>query len=239
MKRFFVVIFFIPVVLMSCHFMNDRIRGNGTIVTETRKTGNFTSVDVGGSIDVYLKQDSVSSVKIETDENLMEYIIIRTDGNKLVIEPEDHHNLSGTKGVKVYVSSALFERLEASGASSFNSQGILAPSTIINIELTGASNAILELNTPEINADMTGASSIRLKGQTKNLTIEGTGASHAKCFDLMTENARVALTGASSAEVFASVSIRASASGASHVRYKGNASVNQSKSGAGSVDKAD
>jgi hypothetical protein len=224
---------------MSCNLMNNKIRGNGEIVMENRQTGNFTSVDVGSNIDVYLKQDSVSGVKIETDENLMEYITTRTEGNKLVIESRGHHNLSGSKGIKVYVSSALFEKLEASGASSLNSEGILSPASMIQIELTGASNASLELNTPAVSADLAGASSIRLKGQTKDLSIEGSGASHARCFDLMTENAHVAVTGASSADIFASVSIKASASGASHVRYKGNASVDQHESGAGSVSKSD
>ncbi len=219
--------------------MQHKIRGNGVIKTETRKTGDFNSVEVSGSMDLFVKQDSVYSVRIETDENLMEHITVSTEGNKLVIEPRDNDNLSGTKGVRIYVSSPQFEKLEATGASNITSEGILTTSSGISIDLTGASDASIEVNTPKIDAEMTGASSIRLKGQTKDLSIQGTGASHAKCFDLMTENAEVEVTGASSAEVFASVKLSASASGASHVRYKGNASVSQSSSGAGSVNKAD
>ena len=86
---------------------------------------------------------------------------------------------------------------------------------------------------------MTGASSLKLKGQTKDLHIEGSGASHAKCFELLSENATVDVAGASSVEVFASVKLNADASGASDVRYKGNAAVSQSASGAGSVKKVE
>jgi hypothetical protein len=53
-------------------------------------------------------------------------------------------------------------------------------------------------------------------------------------------NAHVKLSGASGAEVFASVKLDANASGASHVKYKGNpAEVGQSVSGAASVKKAE
>jgi hypothetical protein len=87
---------------------------------------------------------------------------------------------------------------------------------------------------------MTGASNLRLTGQTKDLLIEGSGASHARCFNLLAENTKVDLAGASSAEVYASIALDADASGASRVKYRGNASqVAKNESGAGSVKKVD
>lgn len=239
MKRHLIPVLFLPVVLLSCNFIQDKVRGNGTIKTETRTTGSFSRVGVGGNIDVLLKQDSSYQVKIETDENLMQHIIIRTDGDKLIIEPEDGHNLSGTKGIKVYVSAPVFEQLDASGASSFSSEGVLTAPAGMSTKLNGASDASLNLNTPKISATINGASKIIFKGQAKDLFIEANGASHAKCFELLTENADVDASGASGADIFASVSIKASASGASTVRYKGNAAVNQRSSGASSVKKVE
>lgn len=237
MKPLFVFLLFISVGLVSCDFMHDKVRGNGVIKTETRSTGNFSGVDVSGNIDVYLEQDSTRSVRIETDENLFEYIIVRTDGDRLVIGTKDHANLSGSRDIKVYVSSPVFIKLEASGACSINGESLISNPDMISIDLTGASNAKMEINSPRLKADLTGASSITLKGQSKDISIEATGASHAKCLELMTENADIDVTGASSADVFASVSLKASASGASHVRYKGNPTVSKSASGAGSVEK--
>ena len=45
------------------------------------------------------------------------------------------------------------------------------------------------------------------------------------------------MSGACDAEVFASVKLDVNASGASHVKYKGNATVTRNVSGAGSVKK--
>ena len=45
-------------------------------------------MDVGGNIDLYVKQDSNRSVRIEADENLMQYIEVKMEGDKLVIQHE-------------------------------------------------------------------------------------------------------------------------------------------------------
>jgi hypothetical protein len=56
----------------------------------------------------------------------------------------------------------------------------------------------------------------------------------------MAENTKVDISGAGSAEVFASVKLDAHVSGAGKVRYKGDAAnVQQQVSGAGSVKKAE
>ena len=72
MKRFFVLSLLSVIVLSSCDQMFAKhIRGNGNIKTETRAAVEFNSIDVSGNIDVIIKQDSVRSIKIETDENLL------------------------------------------------------------------------------------------------------------------------------------------------------------------------
>ena len=240
MKRILLIALFSVSIFTSCHhIMKDKVRGNGTIKVENRTAGTFTGVDVGGNIDLYVKQDSSRSVRIEADENLMQYIEVKMEGEKLVIQPKDGYNLSGSKHIKVYVSSPVFRELEASGACDIIGETVLSTTDEIRIDISGASNAELELKAPKVSADITGASSLKLKGQTKDLNIEGTGASHAKCYELLSENADVDVTGASSAEVYASVKLNADASGASDVRYKGNATINQSVSGAGSVKKSE
>jgi hypothetical protein len=236
MIRFFVLFLSIAVFCSSCHFGRDRIRGNGTIKTENRSASSFSSVDVSGNIEVYVKQDSAFQVKVETDENLLEYIVVRTEGDRLIIEPRDHANLSGTNDIKVYVSAPVFKAFEASGASMITSENLLS-SEGMDIDVNGASDARLELKAPRVAATISGASHVSLKGQTRDLVIDANGASHAKCFDLLSENASVDASGASSAEVFASVGVKADASGASHIKYKGAATHTGSASGAGSISK--
>jgi hypothetical protein len=98
----------------------------------------------------------------------------------------------------------------------------------------------MEVDAPRIKAEVSGSGSIYLKGQTKDVYLDLTGAGHAHCFDLLSESTKVDISGAGSAEVYASVKLEADVSGAGNVKYKGNATdVKQNVSGAGSVQKVD
>jgi hypothetical protein len=230
------------VVLSSCnHFRHgERVDGNGTIQKQNRKvTSNFTGIEVDGDIELYIRQDSSRSIDIETDENLLPYVFVVADGDMLRIHPERGYDLEPTKSVKVYVSGPTFKELYASGACKMIGETEVSSTDQIEIKLSGSCDAGLRLKTPKVIAHVTGASRMTLRGETKDVSIEASGASDAKCFDLMSESSDVDVSGASNAEVFASVKLDADASGASGVRYKGNATVNKHESGASSVKKAD
>lgn len=240
MNRFLIISVCSFLIFSSCHYFHgEHIDGNGTIKKETRTVGVFNSVEVGGAIDVYVRQDSSRSVNIETDENLIPYVEIRNDGDVLYIHTKRGYNLDPSKSVKVYVSSPVYKMLQVSGASKIISENTLSSDGPIDVGLSGSSDAGLDLKCPKITVNVSGASTITVKGETKDLSIEGSGASHIKCFDLKSETVDVDVSGATSAEVFASVKLNAGASGASNVRYKGNAAVTEDESGASSVQKAD
>ncbi len=240
MNRFFAVTLLSVILFTSCRYVTGkRVKGSGNVVTQTRSFSGFTGVDVSSAIHLYVKQDSSFSVKVETDDNIQSYVLIKQDGNTLRIMQAENANLDATGKIKVYVSAPLINTLDASGACKIIGENVLTATDEINVDVSGASSAELELKAPEVSGEMTGASDLRLKGQTKDLRIKGSGASHAYCYSLLSETAEVDVAGASSADVFASVKLKAEASGSSHVRYKGNAAVNQSTSGAGSVKKVE
>jgi hypothetical protein len=240
MKRFSIFLILFSMLSVSCRFtFGKRIHGNGNIKTETRTTGQFNSVDVSGNINVYVRQDSLTSVKIEADENLLEYIHITVDGSKLDIREEDGYNLSSAKGIKVYVSGPSFKQFESSGACDIFSENQIKSSEPVTIKLSGSCDVNMDISAPKIEVDLSGAGTIVLKGETKDFNVDGSGSTNVKCFDLMTENTDIEMSGAGDAEVFASVKLSVHVSGAADVKYKGNAVVNQEVSGAGSVKKVE
>jgi hypothetical protein len=150
-----------------------------------------------------------------------------------------NYNLDPTHKIKVFVTAPAFRVIGVSGASTITSENKLVSAESMDIDLSGASEAKVDVKAPRINAEVTGASTITLSGETKDLNVVGSGASGAKCFDLMTENTTVDISGASSAEVFASVKLDAQASGASGVTYKGNPAITKDINGASSIKKID
>jgi len=222
----------------SCKYINqERVRGNGNVKKEMRATGHFNGVAVRGALDLVVVTDSSNKVEIEADENLMEYIETRVDGNILEVNVKAGYNLDATKSIKVYASAPIFEKLDASGACSIKSENELNSNSGLVVRLSGASGANLQARSPLVDVGVSGASHATLMGQTKDLRLDASGSSRISAYELLTENADVDVSGASHAEVFASVMLKADASGASGVRYKGTASVQSEASGASSVRK--
>ncbi|TMI64770.1 MAG: DUF2807 domain-containing protein [Bacteroidetes bacterium] len=239
MRNILATIAVLTFTLSSCHsWFGEHIDGNGNITKENRSVSGFNGIDVSGGIDVIVRQDSTESVKVEIDANLQEYIITKVENGVLEIHQVNNTNLNASSGIKVYVSGKNFKSFEASGACDIIGENKIENTSEISFHATGASKIELDLKAPKISGDLTGASDLRLAGETKDLYINASGASNARCFELMTENADVDLSGASTADVFASVSVKGEATGASNVTYKGSASsVVVSTSGAGSVNK--
>jgi hypothetical protein len=239
MKLLLSVTLVATVLFSSCHYINEKkIGGNGNIKKETRTADSFSGVDVSGAIELIIVQDSIRKIEIETDENLQQYIDVRTVGNELIIETKDGYNLESSHRVKAYVSSPVFNSISVSGACTVKSSNQISSDSPLRISISGASRVQLDARNPEIDGDLSGASELTLRGQARDVTLEASGSSQIEAFDLMAENAFVDLSGASNANVFASVKLRADASGASGVRYRGNApSVQSDVSGAGFVRK--
>lgn len=230
----------IMIVVSGCReFSKKRLRGNGNIKTETRSTGQFTNVHVSGSIDLYIRQDSVHSARIETDENLIGHIRVDNENGTLYIEQEDNYNLRPSRSIKVFVSGNFFRKIRVSGACDVYSENQVVSDEAMEIDLSGASDLQMDIKAPKISVELSGAGTVSLKGETKDFHADISGSADIKCFTLLTENTNLEISGAGSAAVFASVKLDVSVSGAGSVQYKGNPSVNQSISGAGSVKKAD
>jgi putative autotransporter adhesin-like protein len=239
MKKLIFWALIIAVTTTSCGLFGKRVTGSGNIKTETRSAGQFNAVDVSGAIDVYVKTDSVSSIRVEADDNLLEFVETHNDGGTLHIHERNGFNLRSRKDIKVYVSGPEFRHFEASGACEIISENKITSPSTIDIDVSGASGINLELNAPAVKADLSGACNVTLKGETKNLDLNGSGASKFYCFDLLAEDVDVEISGAGHADVSASVKLAVGVSGAGTVKYKGNPSVNQRVSGAGSVSKAE
>ena len=238
MKNVLLFSFIILVFASGCReIAGRRIRGNGHITSQTRSVSGFRNVEVSGAIDVYVKQDSATSVKVEADDNILEYVQVHTNGSTLEIYTESGFNLRPSNKIKVFLTNPGFDGLDISGACTITSENELTSSERINLNLSGASEGRLAINAPSVIIEVSGASTAELKGRTKDLDVSAHGASRVRGYDLMTENSDVNISGASHAELYASVSLDGEASGASSVYYMGNASNNIRPSGASHVGK--
>jgi hypothetical protein len=239
MRKYYFLALIAFLGLASCRFFGKRVHGNGVIKTEERPVSSFSQVDAAGDIQLLVIQGDLKPVRLEGDENILSYIEVIQEGDRITIKTKEHVNLVPSNDLKVYVTSPTYKSIEVSGSSDIIGQTKITSTEELSLEASGAGDIKMEVDAPKITAGISGSGSVNLRGQAKDLEMNLTGAGHGYCYDLLTENTTVDISGAGSAQVYASVKLKADISGAGNISYKGNAAVSQQISGAGSVNKAD
>lgn len=238
MKRISAAVIALLFIASSCDFLGgQRIAGDGHITTQTKNIGSFSNVDVSGSVKVHVRQDASNSVKIEADQNLMEYIDVYTEGDKLVIKTKNGYNLRPSRDIIAYVSAPAFKDIDVSGACDVIGENAITGNNALSMHTSGSGDIQMEVDLPKVSTEVSGNGTISLKGKATDFSASVSGSGDIKCFDLVTENTSLDLSGSSDAEVNANKTLKVDASGSSDVKYKGNASVSQDISGSGSVKK--
>jgi len=240
MKLFSSIVITALFSLSSCYYFGGaRVYGDGHIVTRDRSVGSFTGVRVGGAMNIHIKQDASQSVKIEADQNLMEYIDVYTDGSTLVIRTKQGYNLNPTKEVVAYISAPLFKDIDVSGSGDIIGDNLISSNEPLSMHVSGSGNIQMEVNVPKASTEVSGSGDVKLKGKATEFSVDMSGSGKVMCFDLVTDNTTLDMSGSSDAEVNASKKLDIDVSGSGSIHYKGSPSINQRISGSGEVKKVD
>ena len=188
-------------------------KGSGNVVTDRREVEAFHGVDVGGIYQVEITAQKEYSVSVETDDNLVPMIKTEVDDGILRISSEG--KISPKNTIRIKIGAPDIDSLEVSG--------------VANVTITGLKNDALTIGS-------SGASKISVAGETRELTVDISGATKVDANELKTQDATVGATGASNVSVNVSGTLKAEATGASHITYSGTpVSLQKSTSGVGSI----
>lgn len=212
---------------------------------QARQVGNFTAINVSSAIDLYLTQGESCQIAVSANDNeTRDRIKTYVEDGTLFIKMEyakgwKNWNKWGNYKLKAYVSVHDLIALTGSGASNIHVINKMVSSKILvklsgasdfkgdvqadflSVYMSGASDYYGSLKANALSVDLSGASSLQLKGEAENVSLELSGASNAKMYELTSKNAAVNCSGASSANINVSTSLKAHASGASDINFKG------------------
>ncbi len=235
--KILVIVLFIT-TLSSCLINNiTGINGNGIVKTEIREIAPYKKIKASGAVNIYISQGDSYSLKVESDENLLEFIETYIKGDELVVEQSE--NFGKTTKLNIYVTVKELSSIDVSGACDITSQNMLSTPDF-DLEISGSSDVSLILATSNLNINVSGASDINLKGKASKARIESSGASTIKAFEFVVRDFVISTSGASDMEVNVVDNLNVDVSGASTVRYKGSPTkIDQNISGAGSIKKVD
>ncbi len=228
------------VLFSSCRFISGkRVRGNGNVITQERSVGNFSGVRSKGSFDIYLTSGPVASVRLEGEDNILEYIETNMEGNALNIETREGYNIRPKRDVKIYVTAPSFSQVKVYGSGNIVSENRISSNENMDFGTYGSGDIKVDVNAPKLTAEISGSGDMNLKGEVREFEGEINGSGSIKAMDLKTENSKVGINGSGDVDAYASVKLEIQVRGSGDVRYKGPAQVISDIKGSGSVRKVD
>ncbi len=228
----------IVVLLVSLSIQaQKRIKGNGNITTITRTTSEYDGVKCAGSFDYILVAGKEGAIKIEGEENLLQYIITEVKDGNLIVKTQDRINLSTSrnKTIKITIPFKEINNVSLAGSGDlWNEDKITA--TKFNVSLAGSGDIILNIEATSTEASVAGSGDLTLKGKTNSLNAQVAGSGNIHGFDLQSNDTDVSVAGSGDADVVCNNNLKARVSGSGDIRYKGNPKTEDTKvSGSGNI----
>ena len=219
-------------------------RAQKTIVhdpnAQVRAVKGYHGIEVSSSIDLYLSQGDEETVVVSArDERWRDRIITEVVDGILKIRLESGHFSTGNHKLKAYVSFTSLDKLTASGASDVYVDGVISAGKL-SLTFSGASDFKGAIRVGELQLEQNGASDAKITGVVTGLAvIRLSGASDVKGYDLTVESCEAHASGASDIRITVNKELKANATGASSVYFKGEAVISESRSsGASTIKKS-
>jgi putative autotransporter adhesin-like protein len=205
--------------------------------SEIRSIESFRGLKASEGIDVYLKQGSKESARVEVSGINLQNIITEVSGNYLKIHLKDGR-YSNSKNIKVYVTYVEINKLSASSAASIFSDGIMKVKEM-DISSSSAGSIEISVESASVKVSASSAGEIDLKGKTVNITVEASSAGEIDAYDLEAENVNANASSGASIKINATKELEAHASSGGSIRYRGDpAKATTNSSSGGSVKKS-
>lgn len=232
MKKALLLLIAVLFATTSCIFDSPpAIVGNGKVVKEVRDVSGFTAINASAGLDVYLNQADRFSVVVEADENLHEVIVTELQGNELKVGVEGY-NIRGAKARKVHVSLPDLRSLNVSSAADLRGESDFDCENL-QLSVSSAGSIDLEVHATSISINASSSGAALLCGRAEHLDVNVSSAGSLNAYELEALGVRVNASSAGDARVYVTEELRAEASSAGSIRYRGAADLLHSQSGSG------
>lgn len=218
----------------------------GTTADREFSLQGFSEVDVSSAIGFEITHSSDYSVKATGDEKLVERLKVDVSEQTLKVGLGWLGFTRCPDGdIKVLITMPELRKLTASGAARGSARGFKSDHDL-ELELSGASQAEIDieagrtlialsgagriggdLQAQDIGLKLSGASRCLLKGTGADVRLDASGASRADLSSFQAKNADVRMSGAGRGMVNVDGTLNAELSGASLLEYAGNVTVDK------------
>ena len=195
---------------------------------------DFDRLEIGDALHIDVEQGNYFEISVRGDRRNVNDLEVYKEGTTLVVRFDEWENRRHETYVTITmpsIAAANFSGATNSRVSGFDDL------TNFDLYLSGASVSQVDVVAGQFKTVISGASVLNLRGSAASMDAEISGASVLKAFNFPVVSADVLATGASHGSVTVADNLKAVASGASSITYRGNPSVTSDVSGSSSVHK--
>jgi len=203
----------------SCIFTGPSIKGNGKVVEDTRKTKDFDEIKVTRGINVYIIQGDHQKVVVKADENLLDVIETKVEGNTLKVSASQ--NIRNASSKRVYVTISDLSRISSSSGSNVFSETELKFKDL-ELKSSAGSNMKLDVNVNNLDASASAGSNMKLGGIARNFTGSASSGSNIKSEDLNAKNGNVKVSSGANIWITVKDDFEGHANSGGNIFYYGN-----------------
>lgn len=235
----------------------NRINGSGNLIDRTIPAPDFETVSSACGVTVLITDDNTDRIRIEADDNLMEYVVVEErQGTLRVALDQGRKGARSVSNAHVTVtvpSNGKIRALKASSASQIVCRTALGADDFsietssaakveaavkagkCSLDASSASKIVAALDVEECRADASSAAKITLSAKPPNSVPTSARPPSFRPTNSTPRRARSTPRAAPKPRCTGSGTLRANASSGSSIRYSGDCSTHLSKSSGGSI----
>jgi hypothetical protein len=238
------------------NLVGDIIRGSGNVTEEDRDVDGISGVELATLGTLYIEVGDSEALRIEAEDNLLDYIETDVRGGELVIGTRRGYELDPTEPVNYYLTLMELESISLSSDGDAEAPGLQAERFSISLSSSGSLD-IASLDCPSLDVDVSSSGDVsiaELTGGTITVEISSDGdveidggevqdqeiSIHSSgeylAGDLASAEVTVDLSSNGSATVRVSDRLSGSLSSSGNVYYIGDPEVDVNTSSSGKVE---
>lgn len=218
------------------------IKAKGPITTKNIEIGTFDKVSVSDGLRLVVTMGDVERADVTAAESLHPYIEVYVRENTLHIGVIDRYwfrKMSSSDTPEIHVYAKSINDLEGSGGARIVGTNKITGSRM-DVDISGGGYCECDMDVTMLDAEVSGGGKLKLSGIANSFDLGTSGGSRCECFDLITDNTNVDVSGGGVVQVTVNTILNVEASGGSRVQYKGVGNIGRNDiSGGSSVSRVD
>ncbi len=210
------------------------IEGKGPKVTKTLDLDNFTGFEMAVSGNVYIRQGSTQSVKIEAQQNIIDNLVTDVSDKNWKIKFDQ--NVRNYEGIKIWITIPTLTKAYVSGSGDIIGETKFTGLGNLMTGISGSGDIKLDVEAKDIEGKISGSGGVKLNGSANALNISISGSGDFFADGLKTQTSTIKVSGSGNCTVDASDALTVHVSGSGDVKYKGRPKVSAKVSGSGDVE---